>query len=764
MSYLISVGVVIHLILVYSMFDIYYISPVVTGIPGHEIAKNDAPAKRIVIISAGSGISGISRSHVPTESRPGHVAIFAGFTEDVSAVASGWKHNPVQFDSVFNRSKESWLWGSPDIVSLFDDQPHIHSFSYFAEYEDFGSNEAFKLDEWVFNSVEHFFMIAKNNVSLIASLKSDKIIFFLHLLGIDTNGHGNKPYSKQYLDNLRGGARRTISQVDITPLLSCLLGVPIPVNSIGVLPIHILDVFPKYLFRSSFANFLQLLALRNEKAKRLWFRDYKAFGDHALNVFLMFPSIVLRSMFHSYIIYNLLSRFASAASLFVENAASLKHAIFYYHRYDQPFLGAAVSMSFIGWICLLWCYLTNNLKRNSICKCILLFVFILVFMDRRFLSVIFILLMLAPNLYDSPKATEWAHMWRMCCFFLVPFPFLATVGRNEIPLLCVLSPTIMGCVLIRVTRYPYLTKRSKSLKRLAYLQFANACLIFISNFILERPSSIIRFISWCSLPFSFVLPLSAPPIIMDKMIWFICSLFLPYSLLSIAYESLFMLCFIPLLFIFGRIESGHLTDVEFTQLSSDKLIDAKSIVVLFLIFLAPLGQITLTEIRRAIIYISFVLTTLFGTGNFASLNSFNPSTLSRFISVFSPFTMATLLLIKLLIPLFMTSLMLASILKFDREAIHRISCLVLIITDLMAMVCFRFKIIKMLLYNSFIKAISNKCFFHQLKDTGSWLDIGLSISQYLVAMSMSVALLLLLLISSRLMTISFSLFQNKIKE
>ena len=59
------------------------------------------------------------------------------------------------------------------------------------------------MDTWVFEKVKELFSAASNNATLDAVLRQDKNIFFLHLLGLDTTGHAYRPYSKEYLHNIK---------------------------------------------------------------------------------------------------------------------------------------------------------------------------------------------------------------------------------------------------------------------------------------------------------------------------------------------------------------------------------------------------------------------------------------------------------------------------------------------------------------------------------------------------------------------------------
>ena len=109
-------GVFVHILYLAAIFDVYFKSPLVQDLTPLSVATR-APAKRLVLFIADGlradkfyqtsaefpksrapflrgiiekrGSWGVSHSRVPTETRPGHVAIIAGIFEDVSAVTKG---------------------------------------------------------------------------------------------------------------------------------------------------------------------------------------------------------------------------------------------------------------------------------------------------------------------------------------------------------------------------------------------------------------------------------------------------------------------------------------------------------------------------------------------------------------------------------------------------------------------------------------------------------------------------------------------------
>ncbi|POW05503.1 hypothetical protein PSHT_10771 [Puccinia striiformis] len=182
--------------------------PIFTQAQSHSNQITPAPYLR-ALIETGQASWGVSHTRVPTESRPGHVAIIAGMYEDVSAVTRGWKMNPVNFDSVFNQSSHSFTFGSPDILPMFkhgaSDPSRVDAWSYDEAAEDF-TKDAAQLDIWVLDRLRSLISEAKSSgpgSPLDRQLRSDKVFFFLHLLGLDTAGHSYRPHSPEYFRNIQ---------------------------------------------------------------------------------------------------------------------------------------------------------------------------------------------------------------------------------------------------------------------------------------------------------------------------------------------------------------------------------------------------------------------------------------------------------------------------------------------------------------------------------------------------------------------------------
>ncbi|KAJ6654706.1 hypothetical protein lerEdw1_006667 [Lerista edwardsae] len=473
MPIFIVAGLLVHCVFLISIFDIYFTSPLVHGMTPHQTllpppaqrlvlfvadglradslyelddkGTSKAPYLRNIITSKGSW--GVSHTRVPTESRPGHVALIAGFYEDVSAVARGWKENPVEFDSLFNESKYTWSWGSPDILPMFAkgaSGDHVYTNCYKAESEDFGATDATVLDTWVFDHVKDFFTLARNNETLFSKLHEQKIVFFLHLLGIDTNGHAHRPHSRYrklvdflimssqhslsstlissfaiallnefFSDSLRllneqkasdciikqllffvfiglsgshgashpsetltplvaWGAgikypqrvssqqfedrfltewkletwkRQDVNQADIAPLMASLIGVPFPLNSVGILPLEYLNNTAYFKAENIFANAAQILeqfkvkmAQKKKTTFSFLFSPFKSLSDS--------EQIDILRKARTFIQHE---KYEEAVSLCTKLIGLALEGLSYYHTYDRFFLGISVTMGFVGW-------------------------------------------------------------------------------------------------------------------------------------------------------------------------------------------------------------------------------------------------------------------------------------------------------------------------------------------------------------------------------------------------------------------------------
>uniref|UniRef100_A0A183C762 GPI ethanolamine phosphate transferase 1 n=1 Tax=Globodera pallida TaxID=36090 RepID=A0A183C762_GLOPA len=245
-------------------------------------------------------------------------------------------------------------------------------------------------------------------------------------------------------------------------------------------------------------------------------------------------------------------------------------------------------------------------------------------------------------------------------------------------------------------------------------------------------SKIIRPFAWLSLPSAFVFPIWASPgRLFDRLTLWLSFLQLPFVMLSVGHEALFLPVFSVFLLLYVLLEQPNIAGTQFLDIEIGEKIIFQGEKDDLLLQRHP----TASDWSRAFFLVATIEMAFFGTGNIASLNSFNPSFLRHFLSVFSPFTMAFLLFLKVGIPFFALSLCFAAAASIDGkyfvEKVHnigRLSAMVAMITNTMAMV-----------------------FFCCLRTDGSWLQIGISISNYVICLMCSAFVYLLLNIANALL-------------
>lgn len=872
-----------HLLIIISVFDIHFKSPIVS-VPDPSSPKFEGPARRVVLfVSDGlraqsffqpdvapflhqmglsGGAVGISHTQVPTESRPGHVALLAGLYEDPSAIMKGWSENPVDFDSVLNRSSHAWAWGSPDILPMFakgSARNRVNTVSYDPSFEDFGHSDASYLDSWVFEKVEDFFEGALQDPDLQLRLRASGNVFFLHLLGCDTNGHTNKPHSAEYNNNIRlvdkgiskvvqaveryfREDRRTayvftadhgmtdwgshgtgmdeetmtpfvawgaglrplhkihhpttnsfneffgptfreftaktdkvdIRQADLAPLLSTLIGRSIPVNSVGVLPHRLLDLHPRDLAAALENQFDQLLAQYVELRRR-----------HEEDIYL--PAVyhtecpqLTRSHVETCRFDMTRSVSQTRYNQSIETALScikrVQQGIHYYQRYQQGLLKGLITLAILfsllsnlvvvirlfsspgscnirdcnsvvrwpscygdllelGLAALLvvswWCqqlphhfllyytapvYSIKKLREAvkgfdsfpNVSKDILLGLgmslligqsLVFAFTDRRWLS--FGVVLLGFSFYHRGCNIKLVAL----ALLLGIFPWLPAIdGRGQLTACVLFTSVLFGITVIFTFHADCRLKLYLVCSNLT----AGVCVYLSSSGL----SVVIQCCTWFVFLLSVPLALWRTSHTKWRVISLLYSLGACYTLLSLSYEALFLLTLFLVLILW----------------SQDEMVTNKSAMDLG----KDCGDNNHSENVAAITRFFFlVFFSFFATGNIASLNSFDPSSIRCFVSVFNPFLMGGLIFIKILIPILSTGISFCYIIQLRGIHPEAVFALLQMFTNFLGLQ-----------------------FFHAVTSSGSWLDIGTSLSHFIIVEGTSLFLFLLLGVSSFLISLA----------
>ncbi|KAH9887139.1 Phosphatidylinositolglycan class N-domain-containing protein [Xylariomycetidae sp. FL2044] len=929
-----ALAVVFHLVYIYSIFDIYFVSPIVSGMQLFEIPRPTGaqpPADRLVLF-VGDGLRadkafqsfpepypetdddltprplapflrsrvlehgtfGVSHTRVPTESRPGHVALIAGLYEDVSAVMTGWKLNPVNFDSVFNRSRHTWSWGSPDILPMFEQGAtpgRVDVYCYDAEFEDF-SQDALHLDLWVFDHVKEMFAAAEKNKTLNESLRQDKVVFFLHLLGLDTTGHSYRPYSKEYLNNLKvvdqgvkemtemiqkfygddrtafvftadhgmsdwgshgdghpdntrtpliawgsGVAkpavhpdaiapghdaysadwnldqirRHDVQQADVAALMAYLVGLELPANSVGELPLSYLSADIKEKAEASLLNAQEILEMYHvkelsKKEKELRYQTFKPLSEGSGSP----PETRLATI-------RALINDENYEEAIEESAALMKiglEGMRYLQTYDWLFLRALITIGYLGWMAyaittvidlhvlqgtaqtyrtlpgalvfssiLVLLYASFIMsqspltyyayaffpvffwgevfaRRESLVKgrqvlfghvqtggsllslalSVATYIGIIEslavgYIHREVLTVLFIVGAFFPfalGISFFQKHVVLTAMWFTSCLLMSTFTLLPANKSENITLIMIGGMLMVAVGILYLVFEDTLLAEFSGSGRLGSAQKNNQVsrtligiqvgLIFLAMIVTRSSAMSLQarqglprgnqVVGWLVLVVSLMMPLAHRVQPNSHYLHRLLVIFLTFAptfvILTISYEGLFYFAFSLTLLAWVRLEHhGYVFSRSKAKKAEKPNGTATAVAESVASQFRPLA---LSDARIALFFFVLLQSAFFSTGNVASVSSFSLESVNRLFPVFDPFSQGALLILKLMIPFALISATLGILNKRIGVAPSALFTVAIALSDILT------------LY-----------FFWVVKDEGSWLEIGSTISHFVIA-------------------------------
>ena len=214
--------------------------------------------------------------------------------------------------------------------------------------------------------------------------------------------------------------RRDISQIDITPLASGIIGISIPMNSLGIIPIDILDAPDKVKSNILFSNLMELYEMykiKNDHAsKSIVFNPYKPLADSVNEI-----NKIKDDINNGYYL-DAINKTQKLINITLDGMTYILH-------YDRFYLKSIIVIGYILWMLYLFIFIEmkndNNLTKFFFYNCDeKLSITIISGLITIFLC-IYLFIRLSPFMYFVYTLFPCYFFWRiianihyLCTFFI----------------------------------------------------------------------------------------------------------------------------------------------------------------------------------------------------------------------------------------------------------------------------------------------------------------------------------------------------------